>query len=324
MNYIQTQKYLQSKGIYKGVVIGSMAYKPLYRSDSDIDIIVKIDDLPDGVDGNNKDIVSIDGETKIEIHILKPKSSLEAVYQASYSFDGSGDDIIFADIRVLYAIKSGHVQRKLIKWDKHMYHYHILREACLIEYGRKFNESMVGFITVDNLIHYTKKHNEEIHGKEFNVPLKNVTKNQFFTDGVTKYIEHDYLHEVFAHYDKPIYTMLQANNIDSVFCHREKWNSLSHIDKCLCVLEESYVIASERFIIPKMVNVKYFNINTVNPCLHVVDALKMVCTTLTSGYFRQFAIDNYYEIIKNIDFDYYTKLVPVIDSYNSGTLERLA
>lgn len=324
MNHIQVKDYLQSKGIYKGVVIGSMAYPSLVRSNSDIDVIVKVDDLPENLDASNLDIVSIGGETKIEIHVLKPKSSLEAVYQASYSGDRSGDDIIIADVRVLFAMKAGHVHRKLIKWDAHMYHYHILREACIIQYGKNFNDTMVGFMTVGNLIHYTKKHNDEIHGKEFNVPLKNITKADFFTDGVTKFIEHDYLHEVFAHYDKPVYTMLQNTDVDSVFCHRDKWDNISYIDKIYCVLEESYVIASERNIIPNMVNVDDFNISTVNPCLHVVDALKMVCTTLTSGYFRQFAIDNYYEIIHNIDFGYYKKLIPVINSYNDGTLDRLA
>lgn len=310
MNVIER---LNTNGIFKGVVIGSRAYPDFVTEKSDIDIIVKECDIPSHYDITNKDILSMDGGL-IEVHILRDTYTLNAVYESSYSADDTGNDIIYANILTLYALKCGHIHRKLIKWDSHMYHYTVLRDACIDTYGEDFENEFIGFITLKNLIGYTKKHNEMIHGKEFNVPL-NVTKDEFFTDGVTKFIEHDYLHEVFAHYDKPIYTMLQNTEQETVFCHMSLWDNLTYEDKCKCVLEESYVIASERFIIPAMVKDTSYAIDTLNPCQYVVEALKMVCTTLTSGYFRKFATENYYTIISMVDFKYYEKLVPVLKDY---------
>lgn len=78
-----------------------------------------------------------------------------------------------------------------------------------------------------------------------------------------------------------------------VWCDYDKWESLSHKDKILCVAEETQVIAVERFCVPND-----WNYNTKRAYF---GALKKVCTTLTSGYFRDFAIDHYPEIISVYD-----------------------
>lgn len=309
------KKYLNNNGIYKGVIIGSQAYTPLLTKNSDIDIIVKESDIPSTCKVGVSDIVTIDGI--IEVHVLRDGYALNAIYHSSFSNDKTGDDIIFADILTLFAMKSGHVNRKLIKWDKHMYDYSILKDACIEKYGDEYLDAFVGFMPTKNLIKYAKDHNDMIHGKPFTVPL-NVSKEVFFTDGVKKFIEHDYLHEVFAYYHKPMYEMLQKKSQETVFCHRELWEKLTFKEKCFCVLEESYVIASERFIIPAMVKDKSVDIDTLNPCQYAIEALKMVCTTLTGGYFRDFATNNYYDIIGIMDFRYYEKLVPVLNDYYNG------
>jgi hypothetical protein len=53
------------------------------------------------------------------------------------------------------------------------------------------------------------------------------------------------------------------------------------------------VIAAERMLIPS--NWKY------SSKLAYIRSLEKVCTTLTSGWFRDFAIDNYPEILKLYD-----------------------
>ena len=50
------------------------------------------------------------------------------------------------------------------------------------------------------------------------------------------------------------------------------------------------VIALERFVIP----------GKLNPKLAYLKAVEKICTTLTSGWFRDFAIDNWPEVIDNV------------------------
>ena len=71
------------------------------------------------------------------------------------------------------------------------------------------------------------------------------------------------------------------------------WNDLSDLQKQQCVAEECYVIATERFLIPT--NYDYFW------KLAYLKALQKVCTTLCSGWFRDYAIDYYPEIINLYD-----------------------
>lgn len=110
----------------------------------------------------------------------------------------------------------------------------------------------------------------------------------FFDDAVSKIYEHDYLHELVAYYDKPLYTKLQRNP-KLAWCDKELWDKLTHEDKCKCVAEECYVIAIERFIS------KDWNYSFK---LAYNKSLEKVCTTLCSGYFRDFAIDNFAEILQ--------------------------
>lgn len=118
------------------------------------------------------------------------------------------------------------------------------------------------------------------------------SKDAFFDDAVPKVYEHDYLHELFAFYDKPLYTRLLRDD-SLAWCEKEQWDELDHADKIKCVQEEVYVIAFERFIIPKAFD--------FNARIAYNRALNKVCTTLYSGWFRDFAIDNYLEIVNAFD-----------------------
>src|SRR3954462_7872894 len=60
-----------------------------------------------------------------------------------------------------------------------------------------------------------------------------------------------------------------------------------------CIKEEAMVIALERYLIP---------MNSKNHEFSYQSALVRICTTLTKGWFRQFAIDNYPRLL-NIDKD---------------------
>ncbi len=69
-------------------------------------------------------------------------------------------------------------------------------------------------------------------------------------------------------------------------------------------MEECYTIALERHILPTMHGDKIG--------LGYQEAFKWalmrVCTNLTSGWFRQYAIDNYYTVLNNYNKEYYKLL----------------
>ena len=181
-------------------------------------------------------------------------------------------------LKGLQLVKRSHLWRDL-SFGKHitMYHKHLGIKS--------FNEDDVKFL----------KHRTELTHKAFDKwksPSLKKTVEEFFDDYVTKKYDHDYLHELFAYYDKPLYTRLQ-NQDGSVWCDEDKWKYLSLPDKIKCVAEETQVIAAERFLIRKdwkySSKIAYFH------------ALEKVCTTLTSGWFRDFAIDHYPNVVDLYD-----------------------
>jgi hypothetical protein len=117
------------------------------------------------------------------------------------------------------------------------------------------------------------------------LPKLNQSKKSFFTDSVPYVYDHDSIHEVVKHLDKPAYSYYIEDG-QEVKCSREKFEALPNIVQLYGVLEESYVLALERAVIPHGTDPKKaFDI-----------ALSKVCTSITSGWFREFAYENYHEV----------------------------
>ena len=135
--------------------------------------------------------------------------------------------------------------------------------------------------------------------KEFGdkVPSLNQTNEEFFDDAVPKYFVHDDIHRIVAHFDEPLYEKMKSDK-SLAKCERSMWEQFSPEEKKLCVLEECYVIGLERFVIPERVKGTGKGLGF---SVAATKALEKVCTTLCSGWFRDYAIDNYVEIIKMID-----------------------
>ena len=192
----------------------------------------------------------------------------------------------------LSIIKRSHLWRDL-KFDKNITHYH----KYLSQYSRIYDDTcrtMLKERTEMTMKLYPQGH-----------PNLMQSKADFFDDAVTKKYNHDYLHELFAYYDKPLYTKL-LRQADLAWCDESKWLQLSHEDKLKCIAEEVQVIATERFLIPS--NWKY------NSKLAYVKALAKVCTTLCSGYFRSAAIDAYPELLQMYNADRFQKVSLILNN----------
>lgn len=172
----------------------------------------------------------------------------------------------------LMLLKRSHLHRP-IEWVKHIRHYHFLKSRCVTD--EKYDE----------LLATRTRLTKEKYGDK--TPKLNKTKAEFFDDYVIKKYEHDDIHYATCYGERPVYEELKTDN-EKVWCSKEKWACVSHEKRIQCVQEEAFVISIERYLIPEPKFPVKFAFGK---------AVSRICTTLTSGWFRDFAIENWPEII---------------------------
>ena len=126
-------------------------------------------------------------------------------------------------------------------------------------------------------------------------PILKTTKDAFFKDDFYIY-DHDSIHRAVAVEDVPAYTRYMVDG-EQVLTSRAKFDALPLQTRLYGVLEESYVLALERAVIP----------HNANPVSAFKMALSKVCTSITSGWFREFAWENYYQVLRLFNPDYVAK-----------------
>jgi hypothetical protein len=127
-------------------------------------------------------------------------------------------------------------------------------------------------------------------------PNLNQTKMGFFSgDGVKYVFDHDSIHVAMAVHERPAYTFYQKDGSE-VLCDRNKWEALPEAYRIAGVLEESYVLALERSQVPHP--------NKLTPRQSFEKALGKVCTSITSGWFREYAWEHYDEVLQAYDPTY--------------------
>lgn len=282
--------------VTKFVVIGSYALQT--RTCSDIDIVCYAEDI----NVNHEELTYIKDHTITFTFNNKKIECLLADYQESFQIllKSVNTAVTIASPELCYAIKRAHIHRANVKWEKHIsdytqlskiYHFHQpipeLPNMSIFEFSQLHSKAL-----------------DEVLSPQRQVPLYNVTKEQFFDDYVKKYVDHDWLHVVYAHKEQPMYTYLQDDPA-IVYCNPAKWEQLTYNDKLKCVLEECYVIAVERFLIKDLLINKQTDLRDIHKAFKA--SLIKVCTTLTSGFFRMFAIDNYYMLLNNYDTSFLEK-----------------
>lgn len=230
------------------------------------------------------DIISLhgieDATKRIEVHDCHMLANYDMERYASEQFiEIAGQRVYIVSPIGLTIIKRSHLWRDL-SFQKHITHYHKHLAKHRLMFNA-FDEYMLQKRTKLTMNSYPQGH-----------PSLKKSVEDFFDDYVEKKYNHDYLHELVAYHDKPLYTRLQRN-ASSAWCDKDLWDKLSNDDKIKCVAEEAQVIAIERFLVPSNWNYA--------PRHAYLKALDKVCTTLCSGWFRDFAIDNYPEIFNLCD-----------------------
>lgn len=121
-------------------------------------------------------------------------------------------------------------------------------------------------------------------------PKLNQGKSSFFDqnifDGKQVYVyDHDSLHEAVKIYDKPAYTAFIDGEVK---VSQDKFNKQPYDIKLASVVEESCVLALERAMIPH---------GTSQDRAFMI-ALEKVCTSISSGWWRDFAWNNYLNALR--------------------------
>jgi hypothetical protein len=187
-----------------------------------------------------------------------------------------GHQVHVVNMAGLKIVKRSHLWRDL-GWDKHIAHYH--HHLAAVELSEA-EQSYLG-----RRIEATKKAFPQ------RTPSLMQTKENFFDDAVRKVYDHDWLHSVVAYHEKPLYTRLLRQE-GLVWCEKDKWDTFTALEKAQCVSEETMVIAVERFLLHS---------NWRMPKMAYYKALRKVCTTLCSGWFRDYAIDHFPEVLRMCD-----------------------
>ena len=182
----------------------------------------------------------------------------------------------------LYAMKMSHrYLRNSPHFLKTMKHIHLMRE-----HG----------VTKDVNDHWYDWYERRMEETYWYIhPNLNTTKDDFFKDESFYKYDHDDIHESVMLGDRPAYTRILADN-SPVKCDRAKFNALPFEHKLACGLEECYVLALERSQIP--------NDFEPNSRKSFEVALMKVCTSITSGWFREWCWEHYNDIANAYDPSY--------------------
>jgi hypothetical protein len=132
----------------------------------------------------------------------------------------------------------------------------------------------------------------------YNHPKLDQSKKDFFNgDGVKYVYDHDSIHEAVKHLAKPAYNYYKPDEND-VYCSKDLFFKAANVIRLFGGLEEAYVLALERSQIP-------FG-DLRSPKRSFDFALMKVCTSITSGWFREYCWENY-DLIQSMYDDNYVE-----------------
>lgn len=299
------------------IVIGSKAMLSVFEetesarfNKSDIDVVMSLSQYADFIAKNKKDITSLYPQSKHKYGLVLEKDGKRAKYEIELETQPSSswllnniediaDGMVYEDdfgnkfkvplVEILYLTKKSHIYTP-IHFDKNVLDY--LKLYDVVDHSK--------------LSQYEKYYNmrkDEVKERfDKRSPSLRMTNDEFFNRSkiVVGYIfEHDDIHQAIKHYEKPVYEMMKTD-FEQAWCEKDMFNALPHEYKIKCVQEEAYVIALERYIVLGKGNYQ-------NPFVAYKDALARICTTLCSGFFREFALHNYKEIVEQYSSNYIAK-----------------
>lgn len=261
-----------------------------YRSPNDLDIVGTYDEIESFVKHikrSEKILAKYPFSSGKKIFIQTEKRIIEAeiawdlsnslILHTLINKDGvvkkiEGFDMMVCPFLLLYTLKMSH---RYLKDSPHFLKTMKDIQMCRT-YGVTIPDSYLEFYKERQKIQY-----------DYSLPKLNQKKDTFFSgDGIIYEYDHDSIHEAVKFMEHPAYTYYADGEVWSC---KDKFNSCSEEIKLYGVLEESLVLACERSQLA-------FN-PSPDPLWSFEHALFKVCSSITSGFFREYAWENYDKVI---------------------------
>lgn len=292
------------------IVIGSKALAlhgiEVDRPKYDIDVVGEYDEIVEfaKTQGNiracyptskgNKLVVKTD-KVIIEGEITWADSSAAALRDlilndAGTAYEKRLNGYVIPSLNVLYMLKMSHrYLRNSPHFLKTMHDIHLMRGAG-------------ASIQPDHAEFYQQRMKDTY---DYAHPKLDQSKADFFKDDGIKYVyDHDSIHEVVARMEWPAYKFFKPHDSD-VLCDKDMFFNATLNVRLNAGLEESMVLALERSQIPFP--------GLWTPERSFDFALMKVCTSITSGWFREFCWENYDAIRERYDPNYVTEFWQAVE-----------
>lgn len=200
----------------------------------------------------------------------------------------NNDTFVAAPDLISWMLKESHKYKDSVHFEKTRNDVLKFRQYFMVD-GVEETESM---LDKKGLLGILKLRESETYRPHVKL---NVNKDEFFAnDGIPYIIDHDLVHDIVAIGSAPAYKSILAAG-SAVMCSKTQWAVAPDLIKSYCVLEEAMVIALERGVIP------FGKLGQVDDLMSkrlFVTAMQKICTTLTSGWFREYAWENYDRLIQ--------------------------
>lgn len=272
------------------LLVGSVAllnhFRSLERKPKDLDFIATYAEYEQFCKQNQTRIANRHLLSSTAI-VLKMKTGQIVEFTIAWEGDSSYDLLQkyegVAPLNVLLMLKLSHrYLRNSPHFHKTMADIHFLREQGVV-------------LTDDEKVWIRKRETETY---VYAHPNLNQNKSNFFDASVQYTYEHDDIHEAVAVMERPAYSFFQMDGAE-VRSSKKKFMALPEEIKRNSGLEESYVLAIERSLVP------FPGVMTREQAF--LKALEKVCSSITSGWFREYCWENYHEIKAMYSEDYFDK-----------------
>ena len=127
----------------------------------------------------------------------------------------------------------------------------------------------------------------------------NVPNEKFFKPTVDRKFQHDLLHKLIKFNNKPMYSLIK-NDPKMAQIDENLFNKLSTEQKRELILEEVYVIALERFLIPNSFNFSFKKA--------YLNSLKMNIINLNKGFIPLYIVENW-NYFRHFDLEKFEKQI---------------
>jgi hypothetical protein len=236
--------------------------------------------------GGNFHKMIVEGSSNCEFEIIQAGQSSEILQKIVESNSETLETPfgLVPTFDMLFTIKQSH---RYLKNSPHFWKtladWHTMRV-----FGAKVRPEYEAFLKVREKETYNYSH-----------PKLNVTKKDFFKDDNIEYVwDHDDIHKSVARQERPAYTYYLKDG-EQVQCDKSKFFACPRDIQLSGVVEEAAVLAVERSLVPHP--------GVWTPEYAWKFALAKVCSSITSGWFRQFAYENAPEILKLYPQGYWEK-----------------